>query len=93
LIFFFGFSLGFGRIFVFLWLWFGRLGGCIGVFGWSLFDLGVFVFSLGVGWSVLWSLNMVSLVSSSVSSSSLARLAVSCVIYEIFVVLLINILQ
>ena len=65
----------------------------LGVFGWSLFDLGVFVFSLGVGWSVLWSLNMVSLVSSSVSSSSLARLAVSCVIYEIFVVLLINILQ
>ena len=51
LTFFSGSSLGFGRIFVLLWLWFGRPGGCIGVFGWSLFDLGAFVFSLGV-WGV-----------------------------------------
>jgi len=82
------------RIFVLLRLWFGLLGGCIGGVWLGVVLFGCVCVSIGCrGWSVLWSLNIVSLVSSSMSSSSLACLVVSCVIYKIFVMLVINMLQ
>ena len=49
LVFFLGLVWVWGCVFVFLGLWFGLFGGCIGGVGWFLFDLCVFVFLLGVG--------------------------------------------